>query len=193
MQSGEKEFFPDLLQMPTGGLTRNILLVYSREAPTSVTLSGFASQYLTMEYNVVAVLPGHSKANEVVMFSAHYDHEGVNASNGDSILTGANDNASGNTALLMLAQYFAKRNDNERTLMFCAFAGEEMGLLGSKNFSTLVTPEKIVAGINIEMIGIPQYGKNKLMIIGYKYSSLPRILEKGLKQNGIGVRGPFPA
>ena len=63
-----------------------------------------------------------------------------------------------------------------------------MGLLGSKNFSTLVTPEKIVAGINIEMIGIPQYGKNKLMIIGYKYSSLPRILEKGLKQNGIGVR-----
>lgn len=188
MQPGGSAFIPANIKMPVGGLKRNILLVFSQEAPASISLSGYSSQYLTMEYNVVGILPGRSKADEIVMFSAHYDHIGVNASKGDSILNGANDNASGTTALLQLAQYFAKRNDNERTLMFCAFAGEEIGLLGSTNFSGMVNAEKVVAGINIEMIGLPQYGKNKLMIIGYKYSNLPRMLEKGLKKKGISVR-----
>ncbi|HRF19915.1 MAG TPA: M28 family peptidase, partial [Chitinophagaceae bacterium] len=75
---------------------------------------------------------GRTKADEVLVFSAHYDHMGIiNGNSKDSIMNGANDDASGTTAMLALAEYFAMRGDNERTLLFCAFAGEEFGLVGS--------------------------------------------------------------
>ena len=101
-----------------------------------------------MEYNIVGMLPGKSKPGELILFSAHYDHEGVfdRGKKKDSILNGANDNASGTTALLMLAKYFAQKNDNERTILFCAFAGEELGLLGSKDFVNHVDPALSLPG-----------------------------------------------
>jgi hypothetical protein len=182
-----KNVFPESFDMPAGGLHRDILLVYAENPPVSLSLTGFPSQYLTVDYNVVGVLPGHSKANEVIIFSAHYDHIGTYGEGHDNIFNGANDNASGTTALLLLAQYFAKRNDNERTIMFCAFAGEELGLLGSSDLIKYVNPEKISAGINIEMIGVTQYGRNRVFIIGEAYSDLPGILRKGLKSNGIST------
>ena len=185
-RSGGK-VFPKEINMPLTGLHRDVLLVYADKAPSMLLLTGFPSQYLTTEYNIVGVLPGRSKPNEVIVFSAHYDHVGVGGGEGDMIFNGANDNASGTTALLLLAQYFSKRNDNERTIMFCAFSGEEQGLLGSTDFTSNINPEKIIAGINIEMIGVPQYGKNKVFIVGEKYSDLPRVLGAGLKRNGIIV------
>jgi Zn-dependent M28 family amino/carboxypeptidase len=95
------------------------------------------------------------------------------------------------TALLLLAKYFAQKNDNERTILFCAFAGEELGLLGSKDFVNYFNPATIMAGINIEMIGIPQYGKNNIFITGYDRSSLPEILEKQLAATPVRVKaGP---
>jgi hypothetical protein len=127
--------------------------------------------------NVVGVLEGRSKATEVVMFCAHYDHLGTE---GKTIYNGANDNASGTTALLLLADYFARRADNERTLLFCAFAGEELGLLGSEAFATFIKPEAVVAVINIEMIGIPAVGKNAFFITGTDYSDFGEIFRKNL-------------
>ena len=59
--------------------------------------------------NVVAILPGKSRPNEYVIFSGHYDHLGINgkrAVNGDSVFNGANDDAAGTTAMIMLAKYF---------------------------------------------------------------------------------------
>jgi Zn-dependent M28 family amino/carboxypeptidase len=103
-------------------------------------------------------------------------------------MNGANDNASGTTAVLALAEYFAMRGDNERTLLFCAFAGEEFGLVGSKDFVRQINPEKIVANINIEMIGIPQYGKNSIFITGVNESYLPKLLSNGFKKAGIKVK-----
>lgn len=141
---------------------------------------------LNPEYNVVGVLPGKSKPDEYIVFSAHYDHEGLlRGKKKDSIMNGANDNASGTTALLMLARYFSLRNDNERTLVFCAFAGEEIGLKGSRDFVQTFNTEKIKAGINLEMLGVPQYGKKRVFIIGEKYSTLPDILSKRLKAAGL--------
>jgi Peptidase family M28 len=187
-QPDEKTFLPGTIKIPEGGLKRNILLVYAKKSPSSLSLTGNASYYNMAEYNVVGILPGKSKPDEIIAFSAHYDHEGVYLTKSDSILNGANDDASGTTALLALAHYFSMRNDNQRTLMFCAFAGEELGLLGSADFVKKIRPEKIVAGINLEMIGIPQFGKNNVFIAGQKYSDLPAILQKGLKRNGINVR-----
>jgi Zn-dependent M28 family amino/carboxypeptidase len=106
----------------------------------------------------------------------------------DSIMNGANDDASGTTAVLALAEYYAMRADNERTIMFCAFAGEELGLVGSRNFMQYINAEKIVANINIEMIGVPQFGKNAVFITGYNESYLPKLLYKGFKAFGIKIK-----
>jgi hypothetical protein len=192
-QPDKENYFPSKINMFSGGLDYNILLVCASAPPNSITLSGVNNYYANAEYNIVGMLPGRSMPKEVILFSAHYDHEGVfqRGKKKDSILNGANDNASGVTALIMLAKYFAQKNDNERTILFCAFAGEELGLLGSKDFVNYVDPASIIAGINIEMIGIPQYGKNNIFITGYDRSSLPAILEKQLLTTPVSVKaGP---
>ena len=187
-QPDKENYFPVRIKTDPEGLKRNVLLVCALAPPDSIQLSGVNNYYSNVEYNVAAILPGRSKKHEVVLFSAHYDHEGVYArKRKDGILNGANDNASGVAALLLLADYFAKRNDNERTLLFCAFAGEELGLLGSKHFVDVINTKPIVAGINIEMIGIPEYGKNNIFITGYNRSSLPAILEKGFSATPVNV------
>lgn len=126
-------------------------------------------------YNVIGILPGKSKTNEAIVISAHYDHMGRYIG---AIMNGANDNASGTTGMMLLANFFARKKDNERTLIFCAFAAEELGLIGSQEFAKYNTGYKIVANINLEMIGIPQYGEKKIFITGRKKSTLPDILIK---------------
>ncbi len=174
-------------------MQQNVLMVCASYPPDAITLSGVTNYYSNVDYNIAGILPGKSKPEEIILFSAHYDHEGVfqRGKKKDSIMNGANDNASGVAALVTLADYFAQRNDNERTLLFCAFAGEELGMLGSKDFVNYINPESIIAGINIEMIGIPQYGKNNIFITGYNQSSLPSILEKQLATTPVNVKpGP---
>jgi len=193
-QPDKENYFPKKINIPRGGLTRNVLLVCASPAPLSISLTPVNSYYSNVEYNIVGVLPGKSKPAETILFSAHYDHEGVfnRGRKKDSILNGANDNASGVTALIMLANYYAKKNNNERTLLFCAFAGEELGLLGAKDFVRDVDPASIVAGINIEMIGIPQYGKNNIFITGSDHSSLPAILKNELAGTPVRVKAGPP-
>jgi len=127
--------------------------------------------------NVVGLLRGKSKPAEFVIFSAHYDH--IGASDG-AVFNGANDNASGTAALIMLAEYFAKRGDNARTILFCAFAGEELGLLGSKHFARLFDPAGIVAAINIEMIGRSTIGSQAFFLTGAHLSDMKRIFARNL-------------
>lgn len=188
----KENYFPPHIKIPWGGYENNILFAFAVSPPDSVLLWGVATYYSHVEYNIVGLLPGKSKPHEIILFCAHYDHEGVyKTKRKDSIMNGANDNASGVTALLALANYFSQRNDNERTLLFCAFAGEELGLLGSKEFVDYIIPESIIAGINIEMIGIPQYGKNNVFITGYDRSTLPVILKKQLSATPVKVKaGP---
>ncbi|RYZ98224.1 MAG: M20/M25/M40 family metallo-hydrolase, partial [Sphingobacteriaceae bacterium] len=102
--------------------------------------------------NVAGMLPGKTKPDEYVIFSGHYDHLGiVPAIEGDSIANGADDDASGTTAVITLAKYFKKLNKNARTLIFVTFTAEELGGFGSQYFSKQVDPDKTVAMFNIEM------------------------------------------
>ena len=108
--------------------------------------------------NIIGVLEGKSKKDEYVIISAHYDHLGNQGKGEDKIYNGANDDASGVTGVLALAEYF-KKIGNERTIVFVAFTAEEMGLIGSKHFGEGIDASKFVAGINLEMIGkIPSFG-----------------------------------
>ena len=109
----------------------------------------FTARNLEM-FNVIGVLEGKSKKDEYVVISAHYDHLGVKKEGeGDIIYNGADDDASGTTAVLALAEYFTALGTNERTLIFVTFTGEEMGLLGSRHFGKEVNAAQFVAGINI--------------------------------------------
>jgi len=134
--------------------------------------------------NVVGILPGKSKKEEYVIFSGHYDHLGVGKANaaGDSIYNGANDDAAGTTAVIMLANYFAKQKKNERTLVFVAFTGEESGGFGSQYFSQNFNPDQVMAMFNIEMIGTDsKWGTNSAFITGYEKTDMGKILEKNLE------------
>ena len=133
--------------------------------------------------NMVGIIPGKSKPNEFVIFSAHYDHLGVGNpdATGDSIYNGANDDASGTTAVIMLAKYFSKLHNNERTLVFAAFTAEEIGEFGSTYFSKKVDTASIKAMLNIEMIGTEsKWGKNSAYVTGYDETDLGAILQKNL-------------
>jgi len=134
-------------------------------------------------FNIVGIIPGKSKPEELVIFSGHYDHLGViDPLEGDSIANGADDDASGITAVISLARYYKKLNNNERSILFVAFTGEESGMLGSKYFSQKLIPESVTAMFNIEMIGKEsKFGKNSAFITGYDKSDFGEILQKSLE------------
>ncbi|WP_437919380.1 M28 family metallopeptidase [Sphingobacterium sp. LRF_L2] len=134
-------------------------------------------------FNVAAILPGKTKADEFVIFSAHYDHIGIlDPVNQDSIANGADDDASGTAAMIALAKHFRLSDINERTLIFVAFTAEEIGMFGSKYFSSHIDADKVAAMINIEMIGKDsKFGPNSLYVTGYNNSNLASLMQENLK------------
>lgn len=135
-------------------------------------------------FNVAGMIRGKSKATELVVFSGHYDHLGVvkvKEGEQDSIANGADDDASGVTAMIALAKYYKKLNNNERTLIFVAFTAEEIGGFGSRYFSKKLNPDDVAAMFNIEMIGKEsKFGKNTAFITGFEKSDFGKILQKNL-------------
>ena len=162
----------------------SVVLVLANNIPTKFSIETryeFAEMKLS---NVVGMLPGNSKKEEFVIFSGHYDHLGIGKANavGDSIYNGANDDAAGTTAVIMLAQYFAKQKNNERTVVFATFTGEEVGGFGSQFFSKQFQSEKVAAMFNIEMIGTEsKCGTNSAYITGYEKTNMGEILQKNLE------------
>ena len=133
--------------------------------------------------NVVGIISGKSKKDEYVVFSGHYDHLGIGKpdKNGDSIYNGANDDAAGTAAVIMLSKYFSQLKNIERTLIFVAFTAEEIGGFGSRYFSQQLDPEKVTAMFNIEMIGTDsKWGPNSAYITGYEKSDMGKILQANL-------------
>jgi len=178
------------------GYTSNLIFLLRSGTPSTFDIS-YKQQISRMALkNVVGILPGKSKQDEQVIFSGHYDHLGIEKPNGqqDSIFNGANDDASGTTAVIMLAHHFAKTRNNERTLVFAAFTAEESGGFGSQYFSSRFDPEKVVAMFNIEMIGTDsKWGKNSAYITGYEKTDMGKILEKNLEGTAFHFHpDPYP-
>ncbi len=145
-------------------------------------------------FNVVGMIPGASKPEEYVIFSAHYDHLGIiQPQEQDSIANGADDDASGTTAVIALAYYY-KQHKPARTLVFAAFTGEEMGSYGARYFSQQFAPEKVIAMFNIEMIGKEsKFGKNSAFITGFERSDFGQILQRNLENSVFRFHpDPYP-
>ncbi len=199
------EFENDFRQIqPYLGGTRTIEIANRKKGATVYILGSPATDF-TIEAkqkrtplkmaNVVGVLEGKSKKEEIVVFSGHYDHIGVlPAVDGDSIANGADDDASGTTAVIELARYFKKLKNNERTLVFVAFTAEEIGGFGSRYFSKQLNPDKVVAMFNIEMIGKPsKWGQNSAFITGYERTDFGEILQKNLAGTPFEFKpDPYP-
>ncbi|SIN80688.1 M28 family peptidase [Algoriphagus halophilus] len=164
--------------------------------PSSIQLKA-TNQVVKEELkNVVAMIPGKSLKDEYVVFGGHYDHLGIRSmgEGQDSIFNGANDNAAGTTAVIMLAKYFKELQDNERSLIFVAFTAEESGGFGSTYFSKQLDPDQVVAMFNIEMIGTEsKWGTNSAYITGFEKSSIGEILQKNLEGSKFRFEpDPYP-
>jgi Zn-dependent M28 family amino/carboxypeptidase len=132
-----------------------------------------------MSNNVIALVPGSDRADEYIVFTAHWDHFGKNPSlEGDQIFNGAMDNATGISGLIELAQAFLSLEERQsRSIVLMAVTAEEQGLLGSAYYgANPVYPlDKTVAAINMDALNIlgPM---NDISIVGYGNSELDQYL-----------------
>ena len=130
--------------------------------------------------NVCGIKEGKSK--DIYAFGAHYDHVGVDDKGDDKIYNGADDNASGTSAVMALSDYFKDLNPDQ-TVMFMAFDAEEIGLVGSKklventDFKTYLPDMKLM--LNLEMIGtVSAFGEGKVYMTGSDRSDLMKLMNQ---------------
>ena len=137
--------------------------------------------------NILAVIPGKSK--EYVVVGAHYDHVGIGvAVDGDSCYNGADDNASGVSAVLQIARAVKKtRRAPERGIIFAFWDGEEMGLLGSRHFvENCAFLSDVSAYMNFDMIGRGPVDNPEHLT--YFYTASHPVFGEWLKED-MAVRG----
>ena len=140
-------------------------------------------------HNVIGILPGKSRPNEHVLYSAHWDHLGrCEPVKSDDICNGALDNASGVAGLVSLAQAHAKAGAAARSIVFLAVTAEESGLLGSKYYAeNPVYPlAKTVGGVNMDGLNIIGRVRD-IVVTGAGKSEIEPIFVRLAKAQGRSV------
>ncbi|MEO8534792.1 MAG: M20/M25/M40 family metallo-hydrolase [Flavobacterium sp.] len=149
------------------------------------------TNFKTPAFNVVGVLEGNDPQlkKEFVVLSAHYDHIGVEKNKKEDVINnGANDDASGVTAVAELAKYFSETKSNKRSILVVFFAGEEKGLLGSKSLVEKLKAQNfnLYAQLNIEMIGVPMKRDYLAYITGFDKSNMAEKINEYTGKKTIG-------
>jgi hypothetical protein len=176
-------FLSDGSRMLEMGKTGSVAFVLTNDLDVKTVDAKASFEVDTLSLtNLVGKIPG-KRDDEIVLFSAHYDHLGIRPPvEGDSVANGANDDASGVAAVIELARYFKAMGKPERTLMFALFTAEEMGGYGSHYFAEHIDPDQIVAMFNIEMIGKQAtQGPKTAWITGFDKSDFGEILQRAVK------------
>ena len=143
--------------------------------------------------NVIGLLRGSDPElrQEAIVISAHLDHIGRQDGLPDPVFNGADDNASGVTAVLALADAFAALpKPPKRSVIFMTFWGEEKGLLGSRFYTNnpIWPLNKTIANINLEMMGRPEPGaRGKCWMTGWNHSDLGTKMGIGAKEVGVEI------
>lgn len=146
--------------------------------PYFKTYKDTLTNFKNTTYNIVGYIEGTDPElkKEFVVFSAHYDHIGVDpeGENGDTIYNGANDDASGTTTVAELVKYFGKMKNNKRSILFCFFSAEEAGLMGSKSLAAKLKEKNfnLYAMLNFEMVGVPMNRDILAYITGWHMSNM---------------------
>src|SRR5690606_11196235 len=139
------------VQAQTASLSKTTL-----ETNDKIKLNYKNQEMLVTSSNIIGMIEGTDKKHEYVVLSAHYDHMGIE---GKNIFYGADDNGSGTSALLQMAESFmqAKKEGNgpRRSILFVAFSGEEQGLYGSSHFTQIpiIPLDSVSVNLNTDMIG----------------------------------------
>lgn len=136
--------------------------------------------------NTIGVVEGSDPVlkNEYLVFTAHMDHVGIEGGQPDSIYNGADDDASGTTGVIELAEAFSQPGARpKRSVIFMTVSGEEKGLWGSEYYAEHPTVPigQIVANINLDMIG--RNWKDTIVAIGKEHSDLGETLERVNQQH----------
>ena len=139
-------------------------------------------------YNVIGKITGSKRPDEVVVYTAHWDHLGIGRpdATGDSIYNGASDNATGAAGLLELARAFKSlKTKPERTIVILCVTAEEQGLLGSKYYAENPVYPANKTAANINMDGLNRFGKTKdIIVIGEGQSDLEDYLKEEVEKKG---------
>lgn len=146
--------------------------------------------------NVAGVLEGSDPAlkDTYVLLTAHYDHVGINqrAPGDDKIFNGANDNASGTSTMLALAEAFSRSSERpRRSILFIAYSGEEIGLFGSRFYAMepLFPLKQTIANLNFEQMGRTDDTEGprvrQLTASGIDYTSLGGVLAQTAELAGV--------
>ncbi len=153
--------------------------------------------------NVIGVIPGTGpNADEFIVLGAHYDHLGIVRKGEEDfdaekhIWNGADDNASGTSLVMTVAEAFARGRAPNRSLLLILFTGEERGLLGSRHYvdHPTVDLKRVVAMLNFDMVG--RLKKDTLEVGGMRTGGFEPLVRRlaethGLKvKDGGGGRGP---
>lgn len=139
-------------------------------------------------YNVIGKITGSKHPDEVIIYTAHWDHLGIGRpdNTGDTIYNGAMDNATGTAGLLELARVFKTlKTKPERTVVFLAVTAEEQGLLGSAYYAQnpVYPADKTVANINMD--GLNAFTRTKdIVVVGEGQSDLEDYLKKEVENAG---------
>jgi hypothetical protein len=145
--------------------------------------------------NVVGVIPGKD-TTEIIVIGGHYDHLGIHDG---WIWNGADDNASGTVGMMTIAKAFMASGEKpEKTLVFCAWTGEEKGLLGSRYFSDHPYDDaKVILNLNYDMISRDNtddtLGVKCTMNYTRAYPVLEELTTKNIEDFGLNLDVRFRA
>lgn len=163
---------PDFTAVPLGDVTASVAIQNSVRTSQS--------------QNVIAMIPGNEREQETIIYTAHWDHLGVNPEiTGDNIYNGAADNATGTAALLAMAKMHADAGPAPRSIVFLAVTAEESGLLGSRWYAEhpIFPLATTVANINIDVLNT--YGPmHDIVVVGNGSSELEAYLEEAATTQG---------
>jgi len=147
--------------------------------------------------NVVGVLPGTERPDELIVFTGHHDHLGVGEPDetGDTIYNGAIDNAAGLAVMIEMGRAFVQAGGTERSLVFLAVGAEESGLLGAKYYAAnpLYPLETTVGVINTDAPGVHGPTRDFSISGSAKLGLLDIMIEEAAKMERRYSPDPKPA
>jgi Zn-dependent M28 family amino/carboxypeptidase len=166
--------------------------------PLDATLSidGKANAQVITSQNVVGILPGKSRPDETVIYTAHWDHLGIGQpdATGDRIYNGALDNATGISQIIEQARAFAREPRTDRSVVFLAVTAEEKGLLGSEYYAAnpIYPLSKTVAVLNTDSMGVWGPAKNFSISGTAKLGLIDELVAQAKTQGRTFLPDPHP-
>jgi hypothetical protein len=186
LRGDEPEARPSLVVLPAAAFD-----ALAGQGGARVALTVPVTEATSTTTNAIGWLPGTDPNAGVLLLTAHLDHLGVQADG--TVMHGANDDASGTTAVLELARTLAAKGKTRRGILFVAYGAEEIGGWGSRYFGAHppVPLGQIVANVEVEMIGAqdPKLPAGTMMMTGYERSTLGETLKR---HGALLTADPYP-